>query len=97
MVMALRASTHAGRGATASSARTAVTSTSRCGGSGWVVQTWCQRSVTTDQDRRSLLALERRGDQREVVQVGLPHRIRRLPVEAVGLVVVEDEIGRAHV
>src|SRR5438067_5815278 len=86
MVIALRASTHAGRGTTASTAAAAVTSTSRCGGSGWALQ----RSLTTRQDRASPLALERPRDQVEVAQVGRPLAVRRLPVDAVRLVVVED-------
>src|SRR6266545_5029811 len=97
MVIALRASTHAGRGTTTSSASAAVTTTSRYGGSGWVPQTRCQRSVTTLQPTRSLLALERLGDELEVGQVGLPLVVGRLPVEAVRLVAVEDGAPVDHV
>src|SRR6266581_2692074 len=90
MVIAFRASTQAGRGTTASTASAAVASTRRCGGSGWVLHTRCQTSVTTVQGTCSLLALERPRDQIEVGQVGGPLAVGRLPVEAVRLVVVED-------
>src|SRR5256714_5003126 len=87
---AWRASPRGGGGPRASGARPAVTSTSSFGGSGWVLHTRCQRSVTTVQGTTSGLALERARDQLERRQVGVPLVGRRLPVDAVRLVAVED-------